>query len=685
MNVALNDCKVSTLGLITAGLLVAGLMLAVCVPVASARVLTVEVDRIQTPVASLQDVELKLDWPPDALSGTLSLTAKSLDASEFGYRWQRLDWRCTLKRQAKAWQCQGPIKARSVSGMSLSARWESDAIVIEALQSDARLRVRSDLATDAGLRLELVQLPATWLAPMLATVWPEGHPTAGTLDLDWRVRSEAKGVRVAGPVIVSNLGVDSRDGSIAAADVRAAGQIKAALDDASTTLELDMTLGGGEFLYGPMYVVLPKAEVAVAAKLSSSTAQQWHVEGLRWNDVGVLELQGSMDLDLSATMPLRAADLDADLPGLTMVQTRYFDSLASSFGMKNLSLDGAARARVAWRDGRWQTVDLSLHKVAVRDGGQRFSGEGLDGNVRLQRSEAALDSELAWAKAQFYGLTLGAARLPIRSAGAGVSVRSAVNIPFLDGHLRLNSLAYAPTSQDARFDMSLGLDQVNLAALGTALGWPAFDGSISGELPGVHYLDGRLDFEGGLVAQVFDGRLNVSQLSMERAFGVAPMLAASIEFSELDLAPLTRAFGFGEITGRLDGHIRDLRLLDWQPVAFNAAFNTVKRSGVKRRISQRAVRDLTEVGGGGIAAGLQNQALKVFSDFGYARIGLSCVLADDVCTMGGVGPAAKGGYAIVEGSGLPQVNVIGHQQRVDWPVLVARLKAATEGQRPVID
>ena len=97
------------------------------------------------------------------------------------------------------------------------------------------------------------------------------------------------------------------------------------------------------------------------------------------------------------------------------------------------------------------------------------------------------------------------------------------------------------------------------------------------------------------------------------------------------------------------------------------------------------MRELTEVGGGGLAAGLQAQVLKAFSSFGYDRIGLSCVLANNVCTMGGAGPASNGGYLIVDGSGVPRVDVIGHQRRVDWPVLVGRLKAATEGQMPVVE
>jgi hypothetical protein len=95
------------------------------------------------------------------------------------------------------------------------------------------------------------------------------------------------------------------------------------------------------------------------------------------------------------------------------------------------------------------------------------------------------------------------------------------------------------------------------------------------------------------------------------------------------------------------------------------------------------VQDISKVGGAGLVAGLQTQVLKVFDDFGYARIGLSCVLRDNVCTMDGVG-SAGGGYIIVEGAGLPRIQVVGFRRRVDWPTLVSRLEAATEGQAPII-
>jgi hypothetical protein len=49
-----------------------------------------------------------------------------------------------------------------------------------------------------------------------------------------------------------------------------------------------------------------------------------------------------------------------------------------------------------------------------------------------------------------------------------------------------------------------------------------------------------------------------------------------------------------------------------------------------------------------------------------------------VCTLSGLDGDASG-YTIVEAGGLPSMHVVGEQTRIDWPVLVHRLKVAAQG------
>ncbi len=147
-----------------------------------------------------------------------------------------------------------------------------------------------------------------------------------------------------------------------------------------------------------------------------------------------------------------------------------------------------------------------------------------------------------------------------------------------------------------------------------------------------------------------------------------------ITLHQLDLAPLTDTFNFGSINGRMDGSIDGLRLVGGNPVAFKASL-LAQNGG---RISLRAANNLSIVTGGSPASGLQGAVLKLFKTFNYKQMALKGSLQDGVCTLSGLDNDASG-YTIVEGSGLPSMRVVGDQSRIDWPVLVHRLKTATQG------
>ena len=175
---------------------------------------------------------------------------------------------------------------------------------------------------------------------------------------------------------------------------------------------------------------------------------------------------------------------------------------------------------------------------------------------------------------------------------------------------------------------------------------------------------------------------------MERPFGVAPSLSADIALDDLDLLALTGVFDFGSITGRLDGRIDDLRLVDWSRDRVRRASCTPTASAgvapahqpargaehLQRR--RRVVRH----------AALQGQLIGLFDDFGYSRIGISCRLANEVCEMGGPAFSRAAAFTIVEGAGLPRLTVVGFNRLVDWPTLVERLAAVGKGEvKPVVE
>ena len=187
-------------------------------------------------------------------------------------------------------------------------------------------------------------------------------------------------------------------------------------------------------------------------------------------------------------------------------------------------------------------------------------------------------------------------------------------------------------------------------------------------------------------AQVFDGSLSLSDLQLQQPFGQWPRFYSNVAFDDLDLELMTSAFSFGRITGRLSGRIDGLRLFNWAPVAFDARLYTPPGDRSRHRISQRAVENIGSIGGGsaGVTAALSSGFLRFFDDFNYERLGLSCRLENDVCAMEGVASAPNGGYYLVKGKGLPRIDVIGSNRRVDWPRLVQQLIEATKSGGPTV-
>jgi hypothetical protein len=51
--------------------------------------------------------------------------------------------------------------------------------------------------------------------------------------------------------------------------------------------------------------------------------------------------------------------------------------------------------------------------------------------------------------------------------------------------------------------------------------------------------------------------------------------------------------------------------------------------------------------------------------------------------MGGVEPAGVG-YYIVKGKGIPRIDIIGNQGRVDWPTLISQIVAGMNSNNIVV-
>ena len=124
----------------------------------------------------------------------------------------------------------------------------------------------------------------------------------------------------------------------------------------------------------------------------------------------------------------------------------------------------------------------------------------------------------------------------------------------------------------------------------------------------------ELTVSGNIEANVFDGTVVASHLRLADPLGKWPRFYADVRARNLDLDLVTRAFAVGTITGRLDADILGLELFNWSPVAFDARLETAAGDRSRHRISAKAVKELSNVGGGGggVTQALQSGVLRFF-------------------------------------------------------------------------
>lgn len=454
----------------------------------------------------------------------------------------------------------------------------------------------------------------------------------------------------------------------------------ATADLTSTPINFELQLAGskGQALAGPVLLDFDRNPLQLQAS-GSYSPEALQIASFRSQQRDMATMTGSAQLGL-APFAIKAASVQAADIQFPAAYASYLQLALATTPFNQLTATGNAGMSVELRNNLPTQLDLTVKDLAFSDASRSLEVQGVNSELHWT---AALTgpprpSWLSWENSQGWGISGARARLDFLVQDRDFRLTKPARLPFFDGALLINTLSAEQIGSDAIsgvFDAVI--EPISVEPIAKAAGLPGFAGRLSGRIPGLTYKDKVLTLQGNLEADVFDGHVVASNLRVREPLGAWPRLYGDIIARNLDLQLLTSTFEFGSITGKLDVDLTGLETFNWSPVAFDLVLATPGGDRSKHRISQRAVQNLSDIGGGGggVAAALQSGALKFFDDFGYDRIGLSCRLRNDVCQMGGVG-AAKSGFYIVKGKGVPRIDIIGNNQRVDWPVFMAQVKDA---------
>lgn len=431
----------------------------------------------------------------------------------------------------------------------------------------------------------------------------------------------------------------------------------------------------GELYWQPWYIASGGHTLQASGHYAGDTLSVTQA-ALNLDKVGQASASGLWQGGKIQTLHVDAPDL-----ALAPLYSLLLQPMLADSALNKLELAGQAGLSLHIEHGEPVSALLSLKQVDMEDQQGRFALYKLNAHIPWEY-DAARQVQLNYAGGHLLKIPLGETSVLAELNRYSLTTPQ-LYLPILDGALSLTDVSATQAGGQWHWHLRANLVPISMPALSHALGWPRMEGKVAAAIPMVTYSAGNLTTNGDLLFQMFNGNILVKGLRMQTPLGSAARLQANLEMQRLDLGDLTRTFSFGAIEGKLDGAVNDLELSNWQPVAFDADFHS-SPGKYRKKISQRAVENISALGGAGAVAAIQRSVLRFFDEFNYADLGWRCQLRNDICSMSGVEYSGPG-YVIVKGSGVPAITVMGYNHKVGWSDLITRLKRVTEGNSsPVI-
>jgi hypothetical protein len=441
-------------------------------------------------------------------------------------------------------------------------------------------------------------------------------------------------------------------------------------------------VNSGEVYLAPWYIEVKNDPVIFVTDFTWQAARLI-IHHFSYTHTQVLSLRGNGELTQAEHWAIKTLSLRLAPTAFSPLYERYLQAwLGNESQLGQLKVNGTITAQFEQQQ-ETQQWRIDLQHVNLEHQQHRFGLTDLNGTVQWHSHVTQLPTDLTWSSGYFASnLKLGASQLSLRLVGSQIELLQPWHQPLLESiiHIEQFQLDNLGTAQ-LHWQLRAQLEPIAMQILSMTFGGPAFDGQLKLNKIAASYRNQQLQIDAPLRLEAFGGMMTVPRFKLEKPFGDQPTLQADLEFNQLNLQTLTKITGFGEIQGQLSGYVRELQLVNWQPLAFNAYFATPPDSNLPHQISQKAINNLSNLGGGAVNA-ISKSVLRIFENFSYQRLGWGCHLVKGVCQMRGIEPLTNG-YYLVKGGGLPRIDVIGYNNQVDWQVLVTRLQRIFHTQAPV--
>ncbi|MFO7876919.1 MAG: hypothetical protein R6U55_10110 [Desulfovermiculus sp.] len=471
-----------------------------------------------------------------------------------------------------------------------------------------------------------------------------GWNVQGRADMQIIAKKDAQGIHGSWELDFRDLGGSSPDGEIMVAGL--AGHIQGAgVWGSSPQASFSLSADQGEVLWGTRYADLGQADVSLQGQGRLRPGQDVQITGLDVRAGDFFNMQGKARLGLSPELwqwEFQVPDSRVHLEGLSTAVQGLIPSgwkIQGRLGWEGKVSSSDAGPMV---QGRLSGQDLGL---AVPEAGMEMKNWQIVLPVHYLLGESPAGKENVKDIGPWGVLRPGDFRIADRKievAGTKMCLRD--NALQLRNHLEISGEGFRAGLNDFGLEMPWSDPWQGKGELMVFDLQPARLLDLGSEEMG--HLQGKLEFaasaqkmhtQGAIRGSLFSGDVRIEDLGLKRPLEPSRLAHADVYIRGLDLEALSHSLGVGRITGKMDVEVQRLGLAYGQPVRFHLRAKSVPEPEQSRRISLQAVNSLSIIGTGQGLSGLGISLYAgFFKQFPYDRIGLSCVLANDVFSLNGL-------------------------------------------------
>jgi len=518
-------------------------------------------------------------------------------------------------------------------------------------------------------------------------LFPQLKLGSGTVDINAKAKGQGLIVkRLKAKLQTYNLSLQTADGTKAGEKLTFTTELMAAQLKNSWRWRSESFFNSGSLYVEPFYVENKATPISLTARGYWDTLTGIiDIDSLRFIHPHIAQVNGYATVQQRPKFSVSQGIVYAHIADLTQAGQVYLTPFIAATSLEGLSLAGEIEAKIALKNSAIQNGYFIANQLDINDAQQRFALS--KGAITLNWADLksfTTPSYVAWKDLTVYSLPMGRNYFPLLLKQKQIHLPKPLLFPFFEGEIHIEQFDWqAIANKSPQVHFSGQIHAVSLEKLTQALHLTPLSGYISGKIPSVDIADSKLSLNGGLKINLFDGDVEIRKLAISGFMTDFTQFYSDIAINNLDLEQLTQKFSFGGMQGRLSGYVTDLYLENWHPITFNAWLGTLDDDSV-HQISQKAVNNIATIGGGGAVDAASRLILGLFDNFNYEKVGLGCYLYKSVCQLSGV-EAVSTGYYIIKGGGLPRIDVMGYNTRIDWKVLQERLERITKTDKPVIE